>query len=344
MRTFKRSQCGAIQLDNNEVAAAIRAHLSAVLRGVAAVATISWFGCGFRSEVSGSSDASGVDSTPDAADLFVVRIATPAIVVHPGQFTSWCYSDRMPDEEMAIVSWRARLGPGVVEASLLAAGGTQGTLAKCSTEVGPVHLFDAISDGDRLDFPRDEVSGMPVAQHLDRGQPIRIRVVVRGDAAVDLSATAEFVGIRNPDLQVVRSATYLAVNTKVDVLPGDPGHVSTASFGGICGLGIASHANFFSLSVRTHAHGVIGDVMDSGATIIANTSPSIPSARRWPPQVQMADPIQFRCSYESRDTYRIEYGDDPVTQEVCEVVGMYYPSVTGEQSTCLDSNLYQPVE
>jgi hypothetical protein len=56
----------------------------------------------------------------------------------------------------------------------------------------------------------------------------------------------------------------------------------------------------------------------------------------------MTGPLQYRCSYESRDTYRIQYGDDPVTQETCEIVGMFWPSITGGQSLCLDSNLYEP--
>jgi hypothetical protein len=313
-----------------------------VLLALTVMLIILWGGCGFRSGPPDWVDAA-LDAPPPDAAADVVRVATPEIAVHPGELASWCYFDRLPSEEVAIVSWRARLGPGVAEASLLSVGGgVPGTLAACPTGIGPIRLFDAISDGDRLDFPRDDASGRPVAQHLDPGQAVMIRIVMRGATSGDLSGSAEFVGVKNRDLQVTRVRSYLALNSMIDVLPGRPDEASTATFGGICDPGAASSGSFFSLSIRTHAHGTSAEIRDDSGEVLLNLAPSAPSSARWPPLVRVTGSIQFRCSYENRDSYRIQYGDDPGTSEVCEVAGLFYPSEGDGQTMCLDSHLLQP--
>jgi len=311
-------------------------------------------GCGGTGESGGDqpdAQTTGDPGLPPPQHGF--QIVSPKVDIDPGTEITYCYYFRTPNtSDLAIKKWASHMTAGghhmivYLTTQKLGEPGTLVTLDnnKCGLANigvrGPVWTYAAQDPDHEVALPLDDGNGLPVGQPIPAGQYgfIQMHYLNATDATmhahVELNAYAHDDGI-----QVTAAAPFLTLNTLID-LPAAPSALTptTGTFSGDCN--VSSDAKFYIMTTYTHKQGVHTAIKDGTTTVFDSVDWAHPGTKQWgtaPFYSFTSGKLTYQCEYVNPNNYRIQYGDDTTTQEMCMAIGYYFPAVGQTGQFCLNS-------
>jgi hypothetical protein len=317
------------------------------MRSLALVLVTTFAGCGSPSGGDGGPDGStNSDGPPPPPHGF--QIISPTVDIGPKDEITYCYYFRTPNtSDLAIKKWASHMTPGshhmivYLTPGKVREPGTLETQDCGMASIGvsrPVWTYTAQNPDQEMVLPSDDGNGIPLGQPVNAGQLgfIQMHFLNTTDAVihahVELNAYAHDDGI-----QVTPTGPFVAVNTKIDLAPAAL-MPSTGTVGGSCD--VASDSKFYAMTTYTHKQSVHTSVKDGTTTVFDSTSWEQPGMRTWdtPPFFSFTSgTLTYQCEYVNPNGYRVQYGDDPETDEMCMAIGYYFPAIGKTDQFCVDS-------
>jgi hypothetical protein len=103
---------------------------------------------------------------------------------------------------------------------------------------------------------------------------------------------------------------------------------------------VSSDAKFYVMTTYTHKQGVHTFVKDGATTVFDSMNWAHPGTKDWsssPFYSFTSGKLSYQCEYVNPNNYRIQYGDDTATQEMCMAIGYYFPAIPENGHFCLNS-------
>ncbi|HEX2686635.1 MAG TPA: hypothetical protein VHN14_08455 [Kofleriaceae bacterium] len=278
------------------------------------------------------------------------QVMSSPIEIDPGTELTYCHYFRTSNtSDLTIKQWASHMTPGVhhmivyLTPQKLREPGTieadKCGLASIGT-VGPIWTYSAQDADHQFALPADDGNGTPVGQSIPAGQYGFIQVHylnatdARIQAHVELNAYAYDDGI-----QVTPAGPFVTLNTLIDLPPAASALTpSTGMVNGSCN--VSSDAKFYVMTTYTHKQGVHTFVKDGATTVFDSMNWAHPGTKEWsssPFYSFTSGKLFYQCEYVNPNNYRIQYGDDTATQEMCMAIGYYFPAIPGNGHFCLDS-------
>jgi hypothetical protein len=303
-------------------------------------------GCG---NSSGSVDDQ-VDAQIIAASPPTFQISTSPLQIDPKTEISYCYYFRTSNtSDVAIKKWASRMSPGVAEMIVyltpekLQEPGSLGT-EKCGLAsngvVGPVWTYATQDAEHEVTLPLDDGSGVPVGQPIPAGQYgfIQMHYLNATDAPIMVHVELDAYAYPN-GVQVTPAGPFVTLNTQIDLAPAASAQTPTTGMvNGSCN--VSGDAKFYGMTTYTHKQAVHTFVKDGTTTVFDSMDWKHPGTTAWnTPSFYSftSGKLTYQCEYSNPNNYRIQYGDNATTQEMCMAIGYYFPAVGGTGHFCLNS-------
>ena len=112
---------------------------------------------------------------------------------------------------------------------------------------------------------------------------------------------------------------------------------------------MAGPLNFFAMTTHTHKQGVHAFVTDGpnapsmpAPMVVDNTGWEHPATRFWtaaPFFSFSTSALTYQCDYVNPNNRTISTGSNPATDEVCMIVGYYFPAPGGAGHLCWNNGM-----
>jgi len=304
-------------------------------------------GCGSPNEGPGGPPDALPPGDVGPPELPTFQIVSPTVDVNPGDDLTFCYYFHTPNtSDLAIKKWASHMTAGSHDLIVyltrtdLQRPPTLST-TKCglvSNGPGPVWTYSANTPDNEALLPPDDGNGMPVGQLLKAGQSGFLQMHFLNTTSAVLHAQVELDAYAYADgVQVTLAAPFFTLNTQIDL----PAATPTPTMGSVSGnCTVATDAKFFLMTTYTHKQGVHTFVQDGTTTVFDSTTWEQPGAQHWntSPFFSFASgQLTYQCEYVNPNSYHIMSGDSTTTQEMCMVLGYYFPATDSTGHMCLDS-------
>jgi hypothetical protein len=317
------------------------------MRSLALVLVTTFAGC--SSPSSGGPDGSTNGDGPPPPPPHGFQIISPTVAIAPRAEITYCYYFSTPNtSDLTIKKWASHMTPGSHHMIVYLTTGklrdpgtleTQNCGLASNGVFGTVWTYAAQTPDQEMALPPDDGNGIPLGQPVKAGHFgfIQMHFLNTTDAVIHanvvLTAYAHDEGI-----QVVPTGPFVTLDTRIDLAPAAPGTSTTGMVSGNCA--VASDAKFFAMTTFTHKQSVHTFIKDGGTTVFDSTNWEHPGTGTWdtPPFFSFTSGnLTYQCEYANPNGYRVQYGDDPATDEMCMAIGYYFPAIGGTGQFCLDS-------
>jgi len=105
---------------------------------------------------------------------------------------------------------------------------------------------------------------------------------------------------------------------------------------------MAGPLSFYAMTTHTHKQGVHAFVTDGSSMVVDNTSWDHPAIRTWtaaPFFSFSTSALSYQCEYLNPNNRTIATGGNAATDEVCMVVGYYFPAPGGAGHLCWNNGM-----
>jgi hypothetical protein len=285
----------------------------------------------------GGADGSDGGPSPPASGI---QITTPSFTLQPGEEAFRCFYTSVPaDTDVAAVKFASTMSPGSHHFILYTTQNAlypDGTFRDCSGGLGvsnpndpPTWVYASQDPVRQMDMPPG------VAMPLKAHQPLIFDMHYL-NAGTEPKTVQVVLNVDHADGQYQRAGAYVTFDTRISIPPG-----GTQTVSGHCA--VPPDVNFFAMSTHSHKRtltaqanryrdGQIGDALVltrdwQHATIASWSNPFL--------TLNPGEEISYACSYQNDSTNTITVGESAEANEMCMVVGYYFPA---DGSTfCLDS-------
>jgi hypothetical protein len=276
------------------------------------------------------------------------QIVSPTVDLDPNQDITYCYYFHTPNtSDLAIRQWVSRMTPGAHDIDVYLTQSDVQTAGSLSTDkcgfiangIGPVWVYSSDTPDGATTLPLDDGYGAHVGLPLHAGHAGFIQMHFVNTTAAVLHAHVELDGYAYDDgVQVTPAGSFYTYSTKIDLGPGSAAMPTKGTVTGSCD--VAAGSKFYLVSAHTHKQGVHMFVKDDAATVFDTVSWEHPLPVTWassPFYTFASGKLSWQCDYVNPNNYRIEFGDNAATAEICMAVGYFFPSPGGAGAFCLDS-------
>jgi hypothetical protein len=282
------------------------------------------------------------------------RIASPDVPVYPGDEITFCYYFKTPNtSELAVKRWVSHMTPGshhlivFFTPTMQQRPGTMTTRDCGFGSGGPVWMYAAQAPDAEAVMPLDDGAGKPVAQPVKAGQYGFVQVHFLNHTDSVIQAHVELDAFAHDDgVPFTPAGPFVTYNSKINIPPGTPSAPSTGMVRGTCDFrSMAGPLKFFAMSTHTHKQGVRAFVTDggpSGAMVLDNDSWDRPRIQTWNSSPFFAfstSTLTYQCDYRNPNNRTIVTGNNADTDELCMVVGYYFPAQGGTGHLCWDEGM-----
>ena len=301
---------------------------------------------------SDSDAAVPVDGAPPTAPAPAFRITTSDVPLAPGDEVTFCYYFQTPNTtELSIKRWASHMTPGshdmvvFLTSTMMQRPGTMSTTDCGFGASGPVWTYSAISAEAETALPLDDGHGVPVGQPIKAGQYGFIQVHFLNTTTGAIQAHAQLDAFAHDEgVQTTPAGPFVTYNDAISIGPGSPANPSTGMVRGTCDFhNMSGPLSFFAMTTRTHKQGVHAFVTDGPAMVVDNTSWEYPVTRTWNAATPFfsftTSTLTYQCEYLNPNNRTISTGSNAATDEVCMVVGYYFPAPGGAGHLCWDNNM-----
>jgi len=279
------------------------------------------------------------------------RIASPDVPIYPGDEVTFCYYFQTPNTtELAVKKWASHMTPGshhlivFFTPTMLQRPGTM-TAKDCGfSSGGPVWTYSAQTPDAEAVLPLDDGTGKPVAQPVKAGQYgfLQVHFLNSTDsiiqAHVELDAFAHDEGVA-----FTPAGPFVTYDSRISIPPGTPTAPSHGMRDGTCDFRAMGGGplRFYAMSTHTHKQGVRTFVTDGSAMVLDNASWDHPLIKTWsmPFFTFPNSTLTYQCEYSNPNNRTIVTGNNADTDEMCMVVGYYFPAPGGVGHLCQDQGM-----
>jgi hypothetical protein len=289
------------------------------------------------------------DSGPPPPPAF--RITTPDVPLNPGDEITFCYYFQTPNtSELSIKRWASHMTPGshdmvvFLTPTMMQPPGTMSASNCGFGATGPVWTYSAQAPDAETALPLDDGHGIPVGQPIKAAQYGFIQVHYLNatggivQAHVQLEVYAHDAGVLTTP-----AGPFVTYNDHITIGPGTPANPTPGMISGTCDFHTtAGPITFYAMTTHTHKQGVHAFVTDGPAMVVDNTSWDHPRTRIWTAAPFFAfstSALSYQCDYLNPNNRTIGTGSNPTTDEVCMVVGYYFPAPGGAGHLCWDDGM-----
>ncbi|HZJ66510.1 MAG TPA: hypothetical protein VFD36_23545 [Kofleriaceae bacterium] len=295
-----------------------------------------------------TTDAAPMEPPPPTRGF---RIASPDVPIYPGDEVTFCYYFQTPNTtELAVKKWASHMTPGshhlivFFTPTMLQRPGTM-TATNCGFgSGGPVWTYSAQTADAATALPLDDGGGKPVAQPVKAGQYgfLQVHFLNATDAViqahVQLDAFAHDEGV-----QYTPAGPFVTFNDRINLAPGTPTAPTRGMVSGTCDFRSMAGGpyRFYAMSTHTHKQGVRAFVTDGSQMVLDNASWDHPLIRTWdmPFFTFPNSTLTYQCDYVNPNNRTIVTGNNADTDEMCMVVGYYFPAPGGIGHLCWDEGM-----
>jgi hypothetical protein len=279
------------------------------------------------------------------------RITSPDVPIYPGDEITFCYYFKTPNtSELAIKKWASHMTSGshhlivFFTPTMLQRPGTMTTKDCGFGTGGPVWMYAAQTPEAEAVMPLNDGAGKPVAQPVKAGQYgfVQIHFLNQTDSVIqshiELDAFAHDEGV-----QFTPAGPFVTYNSKINIPPGTPNLPTQYTARGTCDFrSMAGPLKFFAMSTHTHKQSVRAFVTDGTAMVLDNASWDRPLIQTWnasPFFSFSTTTLTYQCDYRNPNNRTIVTGNNADTDELCMVVGYYFPAPGGIGHLCWDEGM-----
>jgi len=280
----------------------------------------------------GVGSGGGVD--PNGAPAFA--IASPDIMLMPGEEVTYCYYFHTPNTQtVAINKWVSVLAPGSHHMIMfLNPGGSQPADGTIDQNCGfggsgnnlPVWTYATQTENQEEDLPADDGNGQPLAQNIPAGSAGYFQMHYLNATQNAISAHVDLKAYALPaGTSYTETEAYVTYNDDIKIPPNATGFVVTAS----CPV---PAAKFWTMSTHSHKQSVATQVTDASSMLFASTDWEHPGAKDWPAPsfYTFSSPmLTWSCTYDntgSNAANTVVSGPSAQTNEMCMATGYYFPA------------------
>jgi hypothetical protein len=307
---------------------------------------------GVSGDSSSGDAAPASDAGPPPPPARGFRITSPDVPIYPGDEVTFCYYFQTPNTtELSIKKWASHMTPGshhlvaFLTPTMLQHPGTMSTKDCGFSAGGPVWTYSAQAPDAEAALPLDDGAGLPVGQPIKAGQYgfLQVHYLNATDnviqAHVQLDAFAHDEGI-----QVTPAGPFVTYNDQINIGPGTPALPTQGMVRGTCDFRTIGGGplKFYNISTHTHKQGVHTFVSDGATTVFDSTSWDHPGIRTWnaaPFFSFSTGALTYQCEYLNPNNRTITAGNSAATDEMCMVVGYYFPAPGGAGHLCWDEGM-----
>jgi hypothetical protein len=279
-------------------------------------------------EPNDSGTSAGADSGDATSARFTATLVTEAFEIPPGEEFFRCQNFENPfGRDMAVLETDSFMTAGSHHLLVFIESGVRNeSLGECSgSEFGPI-LHLAQRSQQRTGYPPgvgrllSAKTGIRIQIHYLNATPrpikTEIAVTVRADMpeAVPLHASGIFVNAEG-----------------IDVKPHSSGSVETR-------CPVMRDIKVLSMVSHMHRRGVRFTARADDGQLLYDTnlwSDPEPWTFEPPRDLKAGTWIGVHCDFENESDFSLSYGESANTNEMCILLGTYYPAASGESVTCL---------
>jgi hypothetical protein len=297
---------------------------------------------------SDSDAAVPTDSSPPPAPAF--RVTTSDVPLNPGDEVTFCYYFQTSNTtELSIKRWASHMTPGshdmvvFLTSTMMQRPGTQSATDCGFGASGPVWTYSAITPDAEIALPPDDGNGVPVGQPIKAGQYGFIQVHYLNTTTSPIQAHVQLDAFAHDEgVHTTPAGPFVTYNDQISIPPAtSPNNPGIGMVRGTCDFhSMAGPVSFYAMTTHTHKQGVHAFVTDGPAMVVDNTSWDRPSTRTWtaaPFFSFSANALNYQCDYVNPNNRTITTGSNAATDEVCMVVGYYFPAPGGAGHLCWDN-------